>query len=187
MSPILSPRGYVVHTMLTVLSNLSRSLSSVVHASVGASVFSLFLQACWFGDESSKRAKKFDLGRVSLASGADTSAPRRPVSSFTVCGDTMVAGARLAEPCPLGPPAPVGPVVRVHVVSWHHSGSCPVSTFPQRCGCSLLRQPDALMEERNWQGEASREPVSREPGRCSGAAFLVKEARGEQDCWARHV
>lgn len=100
------------HTMLTVFSNLSRSLSSVVHASVGASVFSLFLQACWFGDESLKRALvKFDLGRVSLASGADTSAARRAVSSFTVCRDAMVAGARPAELCPPRPPAPVGPVV----------------------------------------------------------------------------
>ena len=100
------------HTMLTVLSNLSRSLSSVVHASVGASVFSLFLQVCWFGDESSKRALvKFDLGRVSLASGADTSVARRAVSSFTVCGDAVVAGARPAEPCPAGSPAPMGLVV----------------------------------------------------------------------------
>lgn len=102
------------HTMLTVLSNLSRRLSSVVHASVGASVFSLFLRACCFGDESSKRALvKFDLGRVSLASRADTSAAHWAVSSFTACGDTMVAGARPAEQCPSHPPAPVGPVVPV--------------------------------------------------------------------------
>lgn len=102
------------HTMLTVLSNLSRSLSSVVHASVGASAFSLFLQACWFGDESSKRALvQFHLGRVSLASGADTSAAHQAVSSFTVCGDAVVAGASPAEPCPPGPPAPVGPVMPV--------------------------------------------------------------------------
>lgn len=40
---------------------------------------------------------KFDLGRASLASGADTSAAHEAVSSFTVCGDAAVAGARLAE------------------------------------------------------------------------------------------
>lgn len=43
------------------------------------------------------------------------------------------------------------------------------------------------MEERNWQEKAPRELISREPDRCSGAAFLVEEARTEQGCWARHV
>lgn len=42
--------------MLTALSHLSRSLSAVVDASAGASVFSLFLQACCLGDDSSKAA-----------------------------------------------------------------------------------------------------------------------------------
>lgn len=143
------------HTMLTVLSNLSRSLSSVVHASVGASAFSLFLQACWFGDESSKRALvQFHLGRVSLASGADTSAAHQAVSSFTVCGDAVVAGAS---------PAEWGQSCLWRIVNWHRSGSCPISTCPECCGCLLLRQPDALMEECNWPGKAPREPVSREP------------------------
>lgn len=170
------------HTMLTVLSNLSQSLSSVVHASVGASVFSLFLQACWFGDESSKRALvKFDLGRVSLASGADTSAALP--SAETPWWQEPGQQNRVA----LDSQRPWGRSRLQHVVSWHCSGSCLISTCPQHCGCLLLRQPDALMEERNWQGEAPQEPVSREPSRCSGAAFLVEEAGGEQGCWARHV
>lgn len=88
------------------------------------------------------------------------------------------------------PPAPLRPWGQSclwRIVNWHRSGSCPISTCPECCGCLLLRQPDALMEECNWPGKAPREPVSREPSWCSGAAFLVEEARGEQGCWARHV
>lgn len=59
------------------------------------------------GDESSKRALvKFDLGRASLASKADTSVAHGAVSSFTVCGDATVAG-----PGQQGPESP-GPIAR---------------------------------------------------------------------------
>lgn len=128
-------------------------------------MFNLFLQACWFGDESSKRALvKFDLGRVSLASGADISVARWAVSGFTVCGDTVVARARPAEPCPPRPPDPMGPVVPAACCEPAPLNLLPDFHLPQHCGAWLLRQPDALMEERNWQGEAPKELVSREPG-----------------------
>jgi len=51
---------------------------------------------------------KFDLGRASTASGADTCAARRAVSGFAVCREAVVAGARPAELCP---PAPVEPAM----------------------------------------------------------------------------
>lgn len=171
------------HTMLTVLSNLSRSLSSVVHASVGASVFSLYLQACRFGDESSKRALvKFDLGRVSLASRADTSAARRAVSSFTVCGDAVVAGAVPAEPCPCGPPAPVGLVVPAVCCEL-----APLGLLPRLQRPPLLAAPPAPCTDggtslagRGSSGAGQSQPRLR-------AARLVEEAGGEQGCWATHI
>lgn len=49
--------------MLTALSDLSQSLSFVVRTTMGASVFSLLLQACWFGmNHHREHLVKFDLG-----------------------------------------------------------------------------------------------------------------------------
>lgn len=139
------------HAMLTVLSNLSRSLSAVVHASVGASVSSLFLQACWFGDESSKGAlARFALGTVGSASNTATSAARRAGSARAVRGEAAGPVQSLGRWCPQ------------RLASRPRSGSCPISAFP--------RAPPAPLE--GCQGREGL--LGHQPGenhQCSGPPF----------------
>lgn len=92
---------------------------------------------------------KFDLGRASLASRADTSVAHGAVSSFAVCGDAVVAGARPAELRVPRPPSPVGPAAPVACCELALLRLLPHSHLPP-----ALHQPRVLMEEHNWQGEA---------------------------------